>query len=232
MIYIITGSSSGIGKACALFYLERGNKVIGLARSNSIEHQLYTHIICDLSKIKDLKKLDLSSYLANDSKVVLINNAGTIGKIERTPEIDLQTFYEVANLNIVALQFLCAHILKIKGFEQVDTIINISSGAGRRPIASWAAYCASKAAVDLFSETLLAEIKELNGKTKIYSVAPGVVDTKMQVAIRSSNEESFSSHGKFVDLKEKNELRTPEKVAELLADLISSPQQGDVICRL
>ena len=229
---IITGTSSGIGKALALFYLQKKIEVIGISRKNDIDHENFTFIPTDLSDFNALKKLDLKTVLKNKSNIILINNAGAIGSIKRTHELCLNDYYNVSMVNIVALQYLCSEVLRIASHQSVEAIVNISSGAGRRAIPSWSAYCASKAAVDLFSETMAEEFKEIDAKTKIYSVAPGVVDTNMQVAIRKSNSTDFSSHQKFIDLKQNNELRSPEKVAELLDKLLSSPKQLDVIYRL
>jgi benzil reductase ((S)-benzoin forming) len=227
---IITGSSSGIGKALALFYLQKGEKVIGISRSNNLEHENFTFVSCDLSKIEAIQRLDLSPFITNES-IVLVNNAGTIGKIKRAEELDLETYNQVAVLNIVAVQYLCSYLLKNCEADQLKAIVNISSGAGSRPISAWSAYCASKAAIDLYTETLHAEFKETGRKTNVYSVAPGVVDTNMQVEIRDSNPKDFSSHQNFIDLKKNNELRSPEKVAVLLHELLLK-DQGEVVTRL
>lgn len=230
---IITGTSSGIGKALTNYYLTQGEAVLGIGRSNIFNHPNYKHVTCDLSQPQNILNLDLSSYLlpCNDS-VTLINNAGTIGEIKRAMDVNANHYLSVATLNIVAVQTLCAHVLKTVGHAHVATIINISSGAAQRPIPGWSAYCASKAAVDLFSETLYEELRELGARTKVYSVAPGVVDTEMQAAIRSSNATDFSSHQKFVDLKEQGELRSPEEVVALLMQLLEKKEQEEVVCRL
>lgn len=230
-MYVITGVSSGIGKALTNYYLEKGERVLGLSRTNEIEHDNYTFLPTDLSSLNDLKKLDLSSYIDEKEKVILINNAGTIGRIKRARHLSLEDYYLVNNLNIVAVQFLCSHLLQVTGENQLEAIVNISSGAGRRPIASWSAYCASKAAVDSFSEVLKEEFLEEGISTKVFSVAPGIVDTQMQTEIRSSNNEDFSAHSKFVDLKKTDSLRPPEEVA-IGIDKLLSEENRNVVCRL
>lgn len=227
---IITGASSGIGKAIAEFYLAKGEHVVGISRTQEINHNNFKFVKCDLSDYEALEKFELTDYLNEDDHFILINNAGTIGSIKRSHEVELKDYYNVAVLNIVALQHLCSQFFHCN--QPNKTIVNISSGAAQRPIPSWAAYCASKAAVDLFSETLQAEIDEMNGTTKVFSLAPGVVDTKMQVAIRNSNKNDFSSHQKFVDLKESNELRSPEEVAELLYEWLNESDVKNVVGRL
>tara|TARA_B100000508_G_scaffold140085_2_gene140057 strand:- start:77395 stop:78099 length:705 start_codon:yes stop_codon:yes gene_type:complete len=221
MINIITGSSRGVGKALANHFLEKGEKVVGISRQNEIEHPNFTFVKCDFTEKQQLYDLDLSVFADPENYPVrLFNNAGIIGEIKRSHELTLTHYTDVAMVNIVATQFLCSYTLQTFGFDNVDTIVNISSGAGERPVPSWAAYCASKAAVNLFSETLKAEIEELGKSTKIYSIAPGVVDTNMQVAIRNSSPKDFSGQQNFIDLKENDELRTPEEVAILLDEFL------------
>ena len=222
MIYIITGTSSGIGKSLAQFYLKQGEKVIGISRNNSINHDNFTHIICDLSDQNQLYDLALLDHVSKeDFPIRLINNAGIIGDIKRTHELTLTHYVDMAMINLVAPQYLCSYVLSSFGFDNVDTIVNISSGAAQRPVPSWGSYCATKAAMDIFAETLNEEIKELGKSTKVFNIAPGVVDTRMQEVIRGSGAKNFSSHQNFVDLKENDELRSPEEVAVLLDAFIN-----------
>lgn len=233
MTYIITGTSSGIGQALANFYLEKGEKVIGISRRNELSHPNFTHIPLDLGDLDTLENFSFKTYVSEaDFPLTLINNAGTIGTIRRSYELDLAHYQSLANLNLVAPQFLSSLLLREFGFENVATIVMISSGAAQRPIPSWSAYCASKAGIDLFAETLSEEIKELGQNTRVLSVAPGVVDTEMQVVIRASGEENFSQNQKFVDLKENNELRSPTWVAKTLAELLENKELGPVVQRL
>ena len=230
---IITGASSGIGKACAEHFLEKGEKVIGISRTNTLKHDLFTYIACDFNKLEDLRSLEpkLSKLITQENKVTVINNAGIIGAIKRISDLQLQDFASLNQVNITALQHITAIALRAGG-KKIKAILNISSGAGRRPIASWSAYCGSKAAVDLFSETLKAEIEELGGATLVYSVAPGVVDTHMQEVIRSSDAKDFSKKENFVNMKTNNELRSPKEVAIMLGELLNNPNQSEVIVRL
>ncbi|PKR82047.1 hypothetical protein CW751_01540 [Brumimicrobium salinarum] len=235
MIYIITGTSSGIGNALAKFYLNKGEQVIGISRNNTITHENFKHIACDLSDKQQLHDLALLQHVKKeDYPVRLINNAGIIGDIKRSHQLTLTHYADMAMVNLVAPQFLSTYVLQTFGFEQVDMIINISSGAGERPVPSWGAYCATKAGIDLFAKTLAAEIKELGHNTKVYNVSPGVVDTKMQSNIRSSEEKHFSGRQNFVDLKENNELRTAQEVAVLLNEFIETehPEEEGIIHRI
>lgn len=220
----ITGSSRGIGKTLAELLLENDWEVIGLSRSNSIEHPHYTYQELDLN---DLSKVRNYIFKVSGEQVLLVNNAGAIGEIGAVGTIPNETIEQVMNINTIAPQILMNNF--IRQFDQKEGhfhILNISSGAGKRPIDAWASYCASKAAIDLFSETIADEL-DWRGKSNwtIHSCAPGVVDTKMQNTIRSADPENFKSHQKFIDLKENGELSSAAKVAGKLYQLITSPDQ-------
>lgn len=235
MVYIITGTSSGIGKAIAERYLEKGEKVVGISRRNSINHPNFTFLPCDLTNLAELEGISLQKVIdPADFPICLINNAGMIGEIKRSYELSAKHYSDLAMINIVAVQFLCSTVLKTFKHENVDAIINITSGAAQRPVPSWSAYCASKAAIDLFGQTLQEEIKELGYSARVFNVAPGVVDTEMQVTIRESGKDNFSGHQRFVDLKNNQELRSPKEVALLLEAFIDSHenQAENVVFRL
>lgn len=217
MLVVVTGVSTGIGKAIAERCIASGDEVIGVGRNNVLQAPNYNFISCDLSDAQQIERL--SFPFSEHDKIVLINNAGVIGEIKRVSALSPSTLEEVVKVNALApmllSQLFCRSIT-----DQELTIINLSSGAGKRPIASWAAYCASKAALDLFSQTLQLEEEERKSKVRVYSVAPGVVDTQMQAAIRSSKDHDFSLRQQFVDYHKQHQLISPETVADQIIKLI------------
>lgn len=227
---IITGVSSGIGHALALDYLSKGNKVIGLGRRNSIDHKNFEFKECNLSNPSEIDglKFDFSDV----EHLTLINNAGILGTVGRLSELAKSDAQEVLSVNTIAPILLTHKILLLFPNDRALTIVNISSGAGKRAIPSWASYCASKAALDLFSLTLLEEELERGRNFKIYSISPGVVDTKMQDQIRSSNPSTFSGLQTFINFKEHNELYSLELVVQKFANLLSQPYNNEVIYSL
>lgn len=227
---IITGVSSGIGKALALDYLERGNKVIGIGRTNVIDHENYSFLKCDLSQTCEIEKLTFDLY--DVDSLTLINNAGALGRIERLSEQTESDVVEVMTINAIAPMLLTQKVLKSYPIEKEFTLINISSGAGKRAIPSWASYCASKAALDLFSQTILEEELERSRKIKVYAVSPGVVDTVMQEKIRSASLPTFSSLQTFIDLKKENNLTSVMEVVEKLHLMLRLPYQNQVLYSL
>ena len=225
----ITGISRGLGKALVLEFLRQGHTVVGIGRSHAIDHPYFSFIQCDLEDLELVKKIRFES---EKEKCLLINNAGIIGSIQRVSDQRNSDIEQVMNVNALAPMILCQQFLKDISTSVETCILNISSGAARRSIPSWAAYCASKAALDRFSETLYFEELERGRNIKVYSVAPGVLDTDMQQFIRSSSPAAFSSRQNFVNLKEDHALQSLEKTVEMLLKLLIKPFDGKVICSL
>jgi NAD(P)-dependent dehydrogenase (short-subunit alcohol dehydrogenase family) len=80
-------------------------------------------------------------------------------------------------------------------------------------MAGQASYCASKAGLDNFTRALALDEAELANGAKVVSLAPGVIDTDMQVHLRAGNPAGFPEQANFVGLKEKGQLASPEEAA-------------------
>jgi NAD(P)-dependent dehydrogenase (short-subunit alcohol dehydrogenase family) len=99
-------------------------------------------------------------------------------------------------------------------------VLNISSGLGRRAMASQATYCAAKAGMDHLSRAVALDQALLANGAKIVSLAPGVIDTDMQVQLRSANDAAFPERHNFAALKDKGLLASPaDAAARVLAYL-------------
>ncbi len=228
--YIITGVSRGIGKALAEHFLSKNHAVIGIGRMHSIHNPNFHFIELDLLDSAAIQQLQLPTIESDE--IILINNAGIIGNIERISSMKIDCISEIMQVNVTAPIQLTRKISEICGNKKHFTLVNISSGAGKRAIPSWAGYCSSKAAIDMFSQTFLLEERELGRATKVYSVSPGVIDTDMQIQIRATDESSFSSLENFQNLKSENKLETPERIALKLDKLLSIPYSDEVLFAL
>ena len=122
---------------------------------------------------------------------------------------------ETYNVNLVSPSILCNQFIKAFGGHAVDKLImNISSGAGKSAIGSWATYCATKAGLDLHSCVINTEQGVgVSHPVKVLSVAPGIVDTDMQVEIRGANATEFSRHADFIEYKNSGQLASSESTA-------------------
>jgi benzil reductase ((S)-benzoin forming) len=228
---IITGTSRGIGKAVAENYLSQDEKVIGIGRNHLISHPNYSSINCDLS---DPDAVDQISFpQLGEEPIIFIHNAGILGKVDYFERLESNELAQVMQVNLFAGATILQQLLKKLPKDQSFKCIFISSGAGKNPIASWASYCASKAAVDLFCQTIQLEEQQL-GRNDFHclSVAPGVVDTDMQATIRESNQNSFSEVERFKEYKNSNQLYSTELVAKKLLKLIHETPLNQVLYSL
>ncbi len=221
MHIFITGTSSGIGKALAEHSLDKGNLVSGLSRTQSIIHKKYTHYAIDLSNIRAVEKFEFPD--TSEKKVVLVNNAGTLGEIKYVGELSNQSIYEAYCLNLITPSILMnSFIKKYANLEVI--IINISSGAGKNAYDGWGEYCSTKAGLDMFTSVIAREQKlKKSSKVRVFSVSPGIVETNMQAQIRKADFSNFSMRLKFEEYYSKGVNKTPEKSASELYKIIINP---------
>lgn len=230
--YFITGSSKGLGKSLTELLLEgENNTVYGLARSSSIKHDRYVHTNINLGKLDEVESFQFSS-LNDADRVLLINNAGMVGDVKHVGNIDNQKIIDCYNLNLIAPAILTNNFIAAYaslGIEKM--VLNISSGAGRSPIDGWNVYCSSKAGMDMFSQVLKEEVKIDNSNIKILSLAPGIIDTDMQVQIREAEQSEFSNIERFIEYKKGGDLMSPDLTAQQILRFIQEDELStNVIC--
>lgn len=185
-----------------------------MSRNSSISHPNYTHHSLDLSDLEAVKAYEFS-VPEDATRIVLINNAGRVGGISPVGKLDDNDVISTYNVNLISPSILCNHFVEaFAGHAMEKLILNISSGAGKSAIGSWGAYCATKAGLDLFSSVINVEQGVgVEHPVKVLSVAPGIVDTDMQVEIRSSNAADFSRHADFIEYKKSGQLASSELTA-------------------
>lgn len=225
ILYFITGTSRGIGYALARILLkDERNRVVGISRSNSLHHERFRHVPLDLGHIDHVSEVadDLFEDVGNAESIVLINNAGYLGNIRYLGDIHHSEIINVIKTNVIAPAILMnAFIRSLKDKNGRKIIINTGSGAGRNPYDGWGAYCASKAAIDMFSSVADMENGIRKGGFRIVSLTPGPVDTVMQDSVRSVDISDFSQKEKFIQLKESGNLLTAHEAAEKILTFIS-----------
>ena len=105
-------------------------------------------------------------------------------------------------------------------------VLNISSGLGRHAMASQAPYCAAKAGMDHFTRCIALEEADRPNGAKVCSLAPGVIDTDMQVQLRSADAGQFPDKGSFTGLKDKGALASPAQAAARVLAFLARPDFG------
>lgn len=224
--YYITGTSRGIGKALAETLLQTPTSyVIGISRTQSIQHERYEHLQTDLSNLSAIQQLQFIP-LPDATSITLVNNSGVLGQTKHVGKLPANDIATTFTVNSIAPSILMnAFIAAYQNDEKTKTILNISSGAGRHTIEAWSSYCASKAALDMFSEVANQEQQTFQQHPiRVFSVAPGIVDTSMQTEIRQTSSADFSEVQRFVDYKKNGELSDPSHTATLLLKVLKAPE--------
>lgn len=161
------------------------------------------------------------------TRLRLINNAGVLEPIGPAHENSPDDVLNHIAVNLSAPMALTSAFLRCTESMAADRrIMQISSGAGRKPYAGWSAYCTTKAGLDQFTRCVHLEQKTLPNGARVASVAPGVIDTAMQTLIRQADEERFPNRVRFVKLYETGGLTPPREAACRLLHLLEHPDFG------
>jgi short-subunit dehydrogenase len=233
---LITGASSGIGKATALAFAKAGIDVALVSRSTEkltsvaeaiqnvgAEAKVYT---VDLSQITQVEA-QISAIAEDFGGIdILVNNAGIgyTGALRDTPLADWQ---QVIDLNLTSV-FQCIMgvlpgmrerissrklpISNFSGHHTTGTIINIVSIAGKKAFSNWGAYCVSKAGLIALSQTLAQE--ERQHGIRVTAICPGAVNTELW--------DTATVQADF----DRSNMLTPEIVAQSVLYTALLPQQA------
>jgi len=203
MVAIVTGGSKGIGLAIARAFLDRGMQVTVTGRNAADLDRAQRDLAGGanvLALAADVRNPEEASRVVDETVSrfggldVLVNNAG-IGRFTPVADMSIEAWREVIDTNLSGV-FYCTHAalpeLRRRGGGY---IVNISSLAGKNAFTGGAAYCASKAGLNAFSEALMQEVRYDN--IRVSYVMPG--------ASNASDDWKL----------------TPEDVARVVVDLIS-----------
>ena len=235
--YIITGASRGIGEALAQKILQEGNRVLGISRNRSdkLKSKNYFDLSFDLtdtSRINIIKdKINEIFSPENYDFVCLINNAavvGPLGPIDKCPQTEIELH---AKVNLIAPMLLTSMFIDRFSNEKMrKKVVFISSGAAFNPLPDQSIYCSSKAGINMFTQSIGLEQKNKEYGFEVNSIGPGMVDTPMQLAVRSKPSKEFAMADYFKKAFEEGKLQDPNEVAEKIYKiLINKFEQGKYI---
>lgn len=238
-LVILTGASRGLGLAMASQLLSQGCDLLCISRHENPalavaarQHgQQLTQWTLDLAQASAAAQR-LRTWLENlDSRpwqsVTLINNAGVIPPIAPLSALAPQDMAHALRVGLEAPLLLCAAFLgATEHWPVTRKVLNISSGLGRRPMASQAVYCAAKAGLDHASRCLALEEARKPRGARVCSLAPGVIDTDMQRQLRSADPADFPDQGRFAQLRADGLLSPAQEAARQVLDWLARPDFG------
>jgi hypothetical protein len=197
LVVFITGASDGIGKQLAVDLAARGSIVVGCGRSRErlVESLKQVRkaspnslmIACDIGAAEQVHDM-MTKVLRDFGRIdILINNAG-IGMRKPFADTPVQTIEAIMRTNFLGAVYCTHEVLPSMIDRGSGHIVNISSGAGKIGTLNMAAYCASKFAMNGWSESLYHELKPLGVKVSL--VCPGPVTTDFNRTFRDSEPKS------------------------------------------
>lgn len=218
---LITGASSGIGKATALAFAKAGIDVALVSRSFDKLMVVKTAIAqtgvkanaypLDLAQVEQVQA-GISKIVADFGGIdILVNNAG-MGYTGALRETSLSDWMAVMNLNLTSAFQCTLAVLPSMREQQSGTVINVASIAGQQAFSDWGAYCVSKAGLIALSKTLAAE--ERPWGIRVTALCPGAVNTELW--------DTPTVHLNF----DRKAMLTPENVAQAALYIALLPKQA------
>lgn len=219
-VIIITGASSGIGKACAEEFAKRGANLVLAARqyvtlceiTADLEKKYGIRAVAvqaDVSKQEDCELIIKQALVSFQKIDILVNNAG-LSMRALFNDLDLSVLKNLMDVNfwgtVYCTKYALPEILKTKG-----TIVGVSSIAGYRGLPGRTGYSASKFAMNGFIESLRTEL--LKTGVNVLLACPGFTASNIRVTALAKD---GSSHGETS--MEEGKMMTSEEVASIIAD--------------
>ncbi|WP_414588060.1 SDR family oxidoreductase [Scytonema sp. PCC 10023] len=217
---LITGASSGIGKATALAFAKAGIDVALVSRSldkltpvceavshTGVEAKAYE---VDLACVAQVQEKMQAIALDGDIDI-LVNNAG-MGYTATLTETPLSDWQQVIDLNLTSVFQCIMGILPSMRTRGTGTIINISSISAKQAFPNWGAYSVSKAGLIALSQTLAQE--ERAHGIRVTAICPGAVNTELW--------DTATVNANF----DRSKMLTPEIVAQSILHAALLPQQA------
>lgn len=184
-VAIVTGSTSGMGRATAVLFAREGAKVVVTGRNEerakAVVDQLKNegleamYVLVDTSKVEDAKLLVDKTIEAYGTIDIIFNNAGSLSMSPLT-DVSLEEWEQVFNVNVTSALYLTQLVAPIMKAKGKGVIINTSSVAGFAGHHGYAAYISSKHAMNGLTKSMAWE---LGPEIRVNAIAPGLIHTAM-----------------------------------------------------
>jgi NAD(P)-dependent dehydrogenase (short-subunit alcohol dehydrogenase family) len=183
-VALVTGATSGIGRAVALAYADAGARVVGCGRDAAALESLRaelgergTAVGCDVTSEMDVERAVATTVERFGRLDVAFNCAGTGGAPSSVRNADLKLAEEIWRTNVLGIVAAMKYESRAMTAGGGGSIINVSSVSATQPARGLSLYCSSKAAVDMLSKTAALELGERN--IRVNALSPGTTETRM-----------------------------------------------------
>ncbi len=221
-LVVITGASSGFGKALAVEFNKSGYPLLLIARRiELLEDMKLENTICEKVDVTDKESFEKAVRKAEEiygKTDLIINNAGVmlLGNLENQNPKEWQQMLDVNVMGVMNGMQIVMNDMKER---QCGTIVNISSIAGVKPFNNHAAYCASKYGVVGLSEVARGELSPYN--VRVMRICPGAVATEL--LSHTTSEQIKEGYNQWKDSVDANSI-TVEDVARTIKFAYEMPQ--------
>lgn len=221
---LITGATSGFGKACAEYFAAEGWQLILTGRRTERLEELKTQLGDAVRQIITLDVCNREQVFAQlgelDSVDILLNNAGLALGLEPSWAVDIDDWETMVDTNIKGLMYCTRAVLPGMVERNCGHIINIGSTAGSWPYPGGNAYGGTKAFVQQFSRNLRADL--LGSKVRVTNLAPGMAESEFS-NVRFKGDDAAAE--KVYDGAEP---LVPEDIAEIVYWIANRPAHVNI----
>ena len=238
-LYILTGASRGMGRAMAEQLLQPGHRLLCISRTADAALQQradaagapllqWQHDLADGAPPAErlahwLRDSDPRAW----ASASLINNAGMIPPVVPLRDAAAADTAQALRVGLEAPMLLTTAFLHAtRAWTVPRKVLNISSGLGRRPMASQAGYCTAKAGLDMFTRCAALDEALLPHGARLCALAPGVIDTDMQHHLRNADAAAFPDRARFEGLHTGSQLASPADAAAQVLAYLARPDFG------
>jgi 3-oxoacyl-[acyl-carrier protein] reductase len=224
-VAIVTGAASGFGAEIARHYVNEGAKVVvadlNEAGAKTVAEKLGANAIavgCDVSKRADIDRLVATTVERFGTVDIVVNNAGYTHKNRPMLEVDEATFDRCFDVNVKSIYLMSLAVVPILRKKKSGVIINVGSVSGIRPRPGLVWYSASKAAANLMSKAMAAELGP--DGIRVNAICPVMAPTGM-IADFMGMPDTPENRAKFVGNIPLGRLATPVDIAKAAVYLAS-----------
>lgn len=226
---LITGATSGIGRAAALLFGKHGYNLVICGRRRERLETLRDSLqgVCECALLSfDVRNKSevftaIESLPEKFSNIdILLNNAGNAHGLSPVHEGDLEDWEMMLDINVKGLLYVSKAVMPTMIKRKKGHIINIGSIAGKEVYARGNVYCASKFAVNALSEAMRIDLVELG--IKVSEIKPGAVETEFsEVRFKGDKEKAHKTYEGFEPL-------TPEDIADVIYFVATRPARVNI----